>query len=172
MALLDVASVSVMLDDASVNNSCTRQRFLPTSIHTFDVNRQRVVALTLYGVVQVTLYAVFQDLPDIFSLQPSKAHRFDRGLFVTSCLCNLFPVYTRLGRGIPKAQSSIAPKTSTLTRMAQFVESALRELSVSLCRGNNRIVAAYAALNARMSGSALIPGLPVPTTDAGAMDAL
>ena len=33
-------------------------------------------------------------------------------------------------------------------------------------------VAAYAALNVRMSGSALIPGLPVPTADAGAMDAV
>ena len=32
--------------------------------------------------------------------------------------------------------------------------------------------AVYAALNARMSGSALIPGLPVPTADAGAMDAM
>ena len=39
------------------------------------------------------------------------------------------------------------------------MESALRELSASLCRGNHRIVAAYAALNVRMSGSALIPGL-------------
>ena len=56
---------------------------------------------------------------------------------------------------------------------AQFVESVLRKLSVSLCRGNNRIVTAYAVrLNVRMSGSALIPGLPVPTTDAGAMDAM
>ena len=35
-----------------------------------------------------------------------------------------------------------------------------------------RIVAAYAALNARMTRSALIPGLPVPTADAGAMDAM
>ena len=33
-------------------------------------------------------------------------------------------------------------------------------------------IAAYAALNARMTGSALIPGLPVPTADAGAMDAM
>ena len=55
---------------------------------------------------------------------------------------------------------------------AQFVESALRELSVYLCRGNHRIVAAYTALNARMSGSALIPGLPVPTADVSAMDAI
>ena len=56
---------------------------------------------------------------------------------------------------------------------AQFVESALRELSVTLCRGNHRIVAAYAALNARgLTGRALIPGLPVPTADAGAMDAM
>ena len=46
---------------------------------------------------------------------------------------------------------------------AQFVENALRELSVSLSRGNHRIDAPYAALNVRMSGSAVIPGLPVPT---------
>ena len=56
--------------------------------------------------------------------------------------------------------------------MAQFVESALRELSVSLCRGNHRIVAAYAALDVCMSGSALIPGLPVPTAADGAMHAM
>ena len=31
---------------------------------------------------------------------------------------------------------------------------------------------AYAALNARMTGSALIPGLPVPTVDASAMEAV
>lgn len=54
----------------------------------------------------------------------------------------------------------------------RFVESALRELSVTLCRGNHRLVSAYAAINTRMNGSALIPGLPVPTTDAGAMDAM
>ena len=35
-----------------------------------------------------------------------------------------------------------------------------------------RIIAAYAALNARMTGTALIPGLTVPTADARAMDAM
>lgn len=35
---------------------------------------------------------------------------------------------------------------------AQFVESALQELFVSLCCGNHRIVAAYSALNVRMTG--------------------
>ena len=41
-----------------------------------------------------------------------------------------------------------------------------------MCRGTHRIVAAYAALNARITGSALIPGLPVPIADASAMDAM
>ena len=59
-----------------------------------------------------------------------------------------------------------------VTEIVKSTESALRELSDSLCRGNHRIVAAYAALNVRMSGSALIPGPPVPTANAGAMDAM
>jgi hypothetical protein len=53
-----------------------------------------------------------------------------------------------------------------------IVESALQELSVSLCRGNHRIVSAYTALNTHTSHIALIPGLPVPTADACAMDAV
>ena len=52
------------------------------------------------------------------------------------------------------------------------VKSALRKLCVSLCRDDHRIVAAYAVLNVRMIGSALIPGLPVATADVGAMDAI
>ena len=55
---------------------------------------------------------------------------------------------------------------------AQFVEIALWELSVSLCRGNHHIVAAYVARNGRMTGSAVIPGLPVPIADAEAMDSM
>ena len=53
-----------------------------------------------------------------------------------------------------------------------FVESALREHSVTLCRGNHCLVAAYAPLNASMTGSALIPGSPVLTADASAMYAM
>ena len=53
-----------------------------------------------------------------------------------------------------------------------FVENTLWELSVTLCRGYHCIIAMYAALNARMTGSAFIPGLPVPTADAGAVDAM
>ena len=56
--------------------------------------------------------------------------------------------------------------------MAEFVGSTLRELSISPSRGNHRIVALYAALDARMTVIALIPGLPVPTADASAMDAM
>ena len=40
---------------------------------------------------------------------------------------------------------AILASSSGAVGKAQFVESALRELSVSLCRGNHRIVAAYAA---------------------------
>jgi hypothetical protein len=67
--------------------------------------------------------------------------------------------------------ANVASSTGAVEK-TRFVESALRELSVALCRGNHRIVSAYAALNARITGSALIPGLPVPTADAGAMDTL
>jgi hypothetical protein len=65
--------------------------------------------------------------------------------------------------------ANVASSSGAVEKL-RFVESALRELSVTLCRGNLRIVSAYAALNARIRGSALIPGLPVPTADAGAMD--
>ena len=40
---------------------------------------------------------------------------------------------------------AILASSSGAVGKAQFVESALRELSVSLCRGNHRIVAAYGA---------------------------
>jgi len=82
--------------------------------------------------------------------------------------------YGRLGQPASQLLNELAilASSSGAVGKAQFVESALRELSVTLCRGNHRIVAAYAALNARMTGRALIPGLPVPTADAGAMDAM
>ena len=55
---------------------------------------------------------------------------------------------------------------------SSFIDSGLQELSVSLCRCTHRIVAAAAALLTRMTGRALIPGLPIPTDDAAAMDAM
>lgn len=67
--------------------------------------------------------------------------------------------------------AELASSTGAVSK-AGFVESAIRELSIAVCRGNHRIVSAYASLNVRMTGSALIPGLPVPTADVGAMDAL
>ena len=82
--------------------------------------------------------------------------------------------YGRMGQPASQLLNELAILTSFSGAMgkAQFVESALRELSISLCSGNHRVVAAYAALNLRMSGSTLIPGLPVPTADAGAMNAM
>jgi hypothetical protein len=53
-----------------------------------------------------------------------------------------------------------------------FVESALRELSVALCRGNSRIVRAYTVVVARVAGKALLPGLPVASADAADTDSL
>ena len=83
--------------------------------------------------------------------------------------------YGRLGQPASQLLNELAilASSSGAVGKAHFVESALRELSVTLCRGNHRIVAPYAALNARgLTGRALIPGLPVPTADAGAMDAM
>jgi hypothetical protein len=57
-------------------------------------------------------------------------------------------------------------------RKRAFVESALRELSVALCRGNSRIVRAYTAVVARVAGKALLPGLPVASADAADTDSL
>ena len=48
----------------------------------------------------------------------------------------------------------------------------MRELSASLCRGSQRTVAEYAALNVCMTGSTLIPGMPVLNVVAGAVDAM
>ena len=71
--------------------------------------------------------------------------------------------YVHLGQPASQLLNELAilASSSEAVGKAQFVESALRELSVTLCRGNHRIVAAYAAPDARMTGSALIPGLPV-----------
>jgi hypothetical protein len=82
--------------------------------------------------------------------------------------------YGRLGQPASKLLNELANLASSTgaVEKPRFVESALQELSISLCRGNHRIVSAYAALNTRITGSALIPGLPVPTADAGAMDAM
>lgn len=82
--------------------------------------------------------------------------------------------YGRLGQPASKLLNELANLASSTgaVEKPRFVESALQELSISLCRGNHRVVTAYAALNARMTGSALIPGLPVPTTDASAMDGM
>jgi hypothetical protein len=56
--------------------------------------------------------------------------------------------------------------------MRAFIESALRELSVALCRGNSRIVRAYTAVVARVAGKALLPSLPVASADAADTDSL
>lgn len=82
--------------------------------------------------------------------------------------------YGRMGQPASRLLNELANIASGSGAVAKgaFVESALQELSVALCRGNHRIVSAYAALNTRITGSALIPGLPVPTADAGAMDAM
>jgi hypothetical protein len=52
------------------------------------------------------------------------------------------------------------------------VESALQELSISSARTNDRLVAAFAPLNAYINGSVPLPGLPLPAADAGAIHAL
>jgi hypothetical protein len=82
--------------------------------------------------------------------------------------------YGRMGQPASKFLNELAELASSTgaVEKSRFVESALQELSIALCRGTHRVVAAYAALNTRITGSALIPGLPVPTTDAGAMDAM
>ena len=50
-----------------------------------------------------------------------------------------------------------------------FIDQLLRELSVSLCKGNHAIVHAYSAgVHTRLSGRALLPGLLVPTADISA----
>jgi hypothetical protein len=64
-----------------------------------------------------------------------------------------------------------AEDTGSCSKRA-FVESALRELSVALCRGNSRIVRAYTAVIARVVGKTLLPGLPVATADAANTDSL
>ena len=80
--------------------------------------------------------------------------------------------YERLGQPASQLLNECAnlASSSGAVLKSKFVETALQELSVSMCRGNHRIVSAYAALNTRLTGSALIPGLSVPTADAGAMD--
>ena len=82
--------------------------------------------------------------------------------------------YGRMGQPASQLLNEIAilASSSGAVVKAQFVKSSQQELSASLSRGNHRIVAAYAALNVRMSGRALIPGLPVPAADTGAMDAM
>ena len=67
--------------------------------------------------------------------------------------------------------TNLASSTGALHK-SLFIDSAWQELSVSLCCGNHRIVAACAALQTRMTGRALIPGLPVPTDDAATMKAM
>ena len=47
----------------------------------------------------------------------------------------------------------------------------MQEVSVSLCRGKHRIVAAYASAQTRVTGCALIPRLPVPKSDITACNA-
>lgn len=67
-------------------------------------------------------------------------------------------------------EPAILASSTGAVEKRRFVQSSLWELSISLCRGNHRIVAACAASNTRMTGSALIPSLPAPATDAGAMN--
>jgi hypothetical protein len=82
--------------------------------------------------------------------------------------------YGRMGEAATELLSRLgasAEDTGSCSKRA-FVESALRELSVALCRGNSRIVRAYTAVVARVAGKALLPGLPVASADAADTDSL
>ena len=82
--------------------------------------------------------------------------------------------YWRLEQPASRILNELANLASSIGAVDEMssIDSALQELSVSLCRCNHRIVAAAAALLTRMTGRALIPGLPIPTDDAAAMDAM
>jgi hypothetical protein len=82
--------------------------------------------------------------------------------------------YGRMGEAATELLSRLgasAEDTGSCSKRA-FIESALRELSVALCRGNSRIVRAYTAVVARVAGKALLPGLPVASADAADTDSL
>ena len=50
------------------------------------------------------------------------------------------------------------------------MESCLRDLSVTLRKGNARMLHAYAALATRITGGSILPGLPVGTDEVSAME--
>ena len=72
--------------------------------------------------------------------------------------------YGRLGQPASRLLNELGNLGSSTGAVdTSFIDSALQELSVSLRRSSHRIVAAYAALQTRMTGSALIPGPPAPS---------
>jgi hypothetical protein len=82
--------------------------------------------------------------------------------------------YGRMGEAATELLSRLgasAEDTGSCSKRA-FIESALRELSVALCRGNSQIVRAYTAVVARVAGKALLPGVPVASADAADTDSL
>ena len=82
--------------------------------------------------------------------------------------------YGCLGQAASRSLNELANLTSSTRGVDKlsFIERALQELSVSLCTSSHRIVAAYAAVQTRMTGRALIPRVLVPMVDAAALDGM
>ena len=72
--------------------------------------------------------------------------------------------YGRLGQPASRFLNELANLASStgVVEKSSFIDSALQELFVFLCRGNHRIFAAYAALQTRMPAAPTSPGSPFP----------
>ena len=62
-----------------------------------------------------------------------------------------------------------ATASSAVTTKAAFISSALGLLGVANMRATYRLVRAYTPVHARLCGSALVPGVRVPTDDLTAL---
>ena len=75
--------------------------------------------------------------------------------------------YGRIGEPAMQLLNTLAEMASASGSVdkGDFVGSALRELSVSLCRGNGVMYRAGLKVQARCSGRAFMSGTDVPTAD-------
>jgi hypothetical protein len=75
--------------------------------------------------------------------------------------------YGRLGKAAMELLNTLASAATAQGNLAKpsFVQNALRQLSIALCRGNGVMYRRGLAVLARAGGNSYMPGLVVPTSD-------
>lgn len=90
--------------------------------------------------------------------------------------CDFYPVIHEssgrlcdTGWSLLKSLATLASTGKALSP-ADFITSSLQRLGIVRIRGIFRMIRAYTPVHARLTGSSLLPGLPVPSVDTDALD--